>query len=102
MKPLRRELQRQIPRIIAEYSTAASELDQFRSLPLGLVAEIFSSGLALKVFEDSTNGQAMDIDQERVCRLLIFEPLEKAFKDRIGHRLGRETNDAKEEDDQSI
>ena len=83
MKPWRRELRRQVSRIAADFSTAALELAQFRSLPLGLVAEIFASGLAIKVFEDSTNGQAVDIDQERVCKLLIFELLEKAFKDRL-------------------
>ena len=88
---LRRELPRQVSRIAADYSTAALELAQFLSLPLGLVAEIFASGLALKVFEDSTNGQALDIDEERDCKLLIFELLEKAFKDRLVDFTGETT-----------
>ena len=79
---LRSRLPRQVS-IAADFSTAAMELAQFRSLPLGLAAEIFASGLALKVFEDSTNGKAVNTDQERVCKLLIFEPLQKALKDRL-------------------
>jgi len=90
---LRRELRGEVSRIAADFSTAALALVHFRLLPLGLVAEIFASGLALKVFEDlkkeknketrSANGQAVDIDQERVCKFLIFDPLCKAFKDRL-------------------
>ena len=98
---LRNELPRQVSRIAADFSTAALELARFRSLGLELVAEIFASGLALKVFEDSTNGQAVDIDQERVCKLLIFEPLEKAFKDRLVASTG-ETSTALAQGAQAI
>ena len=87
------DLRREVSRIAADFSTAALALVHFRLLPLGLVAEIFASGLALKVFEDMTkeknketrsaHGQALDTDQERVCKFLIFDPLCKAFKDRL-------------------
>ena len=43
---LRRELPEEVSRIAADFSTAALALVQDRLLPLGLVAEIFASGLA--------------------------------------------------------
>ena len=108
---LRRELPGEVSRIAADFSTAALALVHFRLLPLGLVAEIFASGLALKVFEDltkeknketrSANGQAVDIDQERVCKFLILEPLYKAFKDRLVASTS-ETSTALHEEGESL
>jgi hypothetical protein len=94
---LRREVPGEVSRIAADFSTAALALVHFRLLPLGVVADIFASGLALRVFENltkekskkkkkktlSANGQAVDIDKERVCKFLIFSPLCTAFKERL-------------------
>ena len=84
----RRELPVQVSWSAAHFLTAALELAQFRSLPRGLVAEIFASGLALNVFEGLTNDGQGDIDQEKVCKFLIFEPLKKALKGRLADFIG--------------
>ena len=89
---LRNKLPGQVSCVSEHYSTNALELAQSRSLPLGVVAEIFASALARKVFEDSTDGGATDIDQRRVSKFLIFEPLYKAFRDKLITLTGEAVN----------